>query len=186
MVRWTAPGLAWQAWDAPWEATEPIADTPANRASFEERRRRRTAPGKVRTRLEIDIRPGAQPGQTAAPRHLGWVSRYWVGEETGWLEVGIDICEEDAWGRGFGREALELWIDYLFRELPLRRVGLTTWSGNARMAALAKRLGLVLEARIRQARVVRGEVYDALKYGVLREEWQARTPRFSCQTGGSV
>lgn len=28
------------------------------------------------------------------------------------------------------------------------------------------------EARIRKARIVRGEYYDAIKMGILREEWE--------------
>ncbi len=41
---------------------------------------------------------------------------------------------------------------------------------------LAEKLGFVEEARFRKARVVQGEEYDSLGFGVLREEWQARYP----------
>lgn len=167
MVRWTRPDQAWQEWDAPWEPVQPLEDTPSARAAFAERCRAAAAdPDRVRTHLAVETASG--------DRHIGWVSRYWVDEKSGWLEVGLDICEADCWGKGFGGEALSLWLDYLFRRLPLRRVGLGTWSGNARMVALAHSLGFRVEARIRRAREVRGHLFDALRFGVLREEWEAR------------
>jgi putative hydrolase of HD superfamily len=41
---------------------------------------------------------------------------------------------------------------------------------------LAEKLGYRLEARFRKARVVDGVHFDALGYGILKEEWQARYP----------
>ncbi|RJQ05195.1 MAG: GNAT family N-acetyltransferase [Bacillota bacterium] len=165
IVKWTGPGLAWQRYDAPWEPVEPQADTPERREAFGLRCEAIRASGLPRTRLEIEAR--------GSERHLGWVNRYWVDERTGWLEVGIDICEETEWGRGYGREAMELWLDYLFDVLGLARVGLGTWSGNARMLGLAYGLGFRPEARVRRARIVDGIHYDAVKLGILRDEWRA-------------
>ena len=49
-------------------------------------------------------------------------------------------------------------------------------SGNHGMMRLAEKLGFLQEARFRKARIVRGEYYDGLGYGVLREEWRACYP----------
>lgn len=72
---------------------------------------------------------------------------------------------------GYGSEALGLWIDYLFKELPLVRVGLTTWSGNKRMIKVAEKLGMKLEGQLRKCRLYNGEYYDSIRMGILREEW---------------
>jgi putative hydrolase of HD superfamily len=108
---------------------------------------------------------------------VGRVTRYWQSEETRWLSVGIDIFFETRWGAGLGQQALGLWCEYLFGAMPsLARLDLRTWEGNERMARLARRLGFQEEARFRKARVVDGRYFDALGFGVLREEWKARFP----------
>ena len=103
---------------------------------------------------------------------LGEVSYYWKDERTLWLEVGIIIFNETNWGRGIGSVALPLWMDHLFKQKPeLVRLGLTTWSGNPGMIALAEKIGLKKEARFRNARAFEGVYYDSVSYGILKEEW---------------
>lgn len=103
---------------------------------------------------------------------IGAVNWYWKSEETLWMEVGIVIFNEDYWGRGIGHKALQLWIDEIFEAYPeLVRIGMTTWSGNKRMMALAEKLGFHCEAIYRMARIVDGEYYDSVSYGILKEEW---------------
>jgi RimJ/RimL family protein N-acetyltransferase len=110
--------------------------------------------------------------ETRAGRPVGTVTRYWADERTGWLEVGVGIYEARHWGRGYGSEALALWVDHLFESLPLRRIGLRTWSGNRRMMRLARRLGFVQEAVFREAYAAGGRVYDRVAFGLLRREWR--------------
>lgn len=110
-------------------------------------------------------------------RMIGQVSWYWISEETHWPALGIVIYDPQFWRRGIGYEALGLWSDYLFKTAPqFVRLDLRTWSGNAGMMRLALKLGYREEARFRMARVVDGQYYDGMGYGVLRDEWQARYP----------
>ena len=44
------------------------------------------------------------------------------------------------------------------------------------MIGLAQKLGYREEARFRKARIVDGEFYDGLGYGILRDEWTHRFP----------
>jgi RimJ/RimL family protein N-acetyltransferase len=105
---------------------------------------------------------------------IGEVNWYWKSEETRWMEVGLVIFDNRYWGKGLGASILVRWMDELFERFPdLVRLGLTTWSGNARMMHLATKVGLVQEACYRKARIVDDEYYDSLSYGILREEWQA-------------
>ena len=109
---------------------------------------------------------------------LGTVSSYWQSQETNWLSLGLALYDESTWGKGLGYEALGLWSQLILDSKPeLVRLDLRTWSGNIGMMKLAERLGYTLEARFRKARIVKGEYYDSLGYGVMREEWQVRYPR---------
>jgi Acetyltransferases, including N-acetylases of ribosomal proteins len=104
---------------------------------------------------------------------VGMVSAYYEdGDLSRWLEVGIVLYDATIWGQGVGRQALTQWLTFLFKRYPLPHIGLSTWSGNERMMALGERVGMQQEARIRQVRYVNGQYYDAIKYGVLREEWE--------------
>lgn len=117
---------------------------------------------KVRSHLIIEI-----DGEVK-----GKVGRYWVSEVTNWFEIGIVICDSAYWSGGYGTEAFRMWMDYLFSHLDTVRLGIGTWSGNERMMRLAAKCGMAEEARVRKARIVRGQYYDAIKMGILREEWE--------------
>lgn len=105
-------------------------------------------------------------------KFIGTVSSYWVDKNTNWLEIGIVIYDSDYWESGIGTEVFKIWINYLFEKNFVHRLGISTWSGNDRMISLAAKVGMIEEGRIRQARQVKGERYDAIKMGMLRHEWE--------------
>lgn len=85
--------------------------------------------------------------------------------------VGITIGERDRWGRGHGSDALRLLVGHLFGAYGLHRVELDTWSGNERAVRAFTRAGFREEGRRRDAVLVAGRRYDAVLFGMLREEW---------------
>lgn len=107
---------------------------------------------------------------------VGTVSFQWEDKNTRWLEIGIAIYSPQHWGASIGRKALVPWVEHLFNEFEIERVGLTTWSGNPRMIACAKAIGMQIEAQLRKVRYYKGEYYDSVKPGVLRDEWQELYP----------
>ena len=116
-------------------------------------------------RLEIDA---------VARGHAGWVTAYVHANDPHMTEAGITIVDDSLWNRGLGTEAFGLWVDYLFPAFNLTRLGFSTWSGNPRMIRVGEKLGFVTEGRIRRGCEVRGQFYDRVKMGLLRDEWQAR------------
>ncbi|WP_342039399.1 GNAT family protein [Gracilibacillus kekensis] len=106
---------------------------------------------------------------------IGYVTVYWIDKNSNWVETGIVIYDKNFWNGGYGSEAYKLWIDFLFNSTEFIRLGMSTWSGNIRMIKIAEKLGMKEEARIRKARVVNGEYFDAIKMGILREEWEKRS-----------
>lgn len=103
---------------------------------------------------------------------IGIVRRYWIDQSTNWLNIGICIYDPHYWSGGYGTEAFRLWIGYLFAQMDIVRLGISTWSGNERMIKLAKKQGMQHEGRIRKARLVNGRYYDSVNMGILREEWE--------------
>ncbi|MDR9826901.1 GNAT family protein [Vibrio sp. FNV 38] len=105
---------------------------------------------------------------------VGTVNSYWECESTRWLEAGVVIYDSQFWGQGIAATAIPLWVTYLFNNHDIERVGMTTWSGNPRMIALASKLGFQQEARLRKVRYYKGEYHDSIKFGMLRSEWETR------------
>jgi RimJ/RimL family protein N-acetyltransferase len=103
---------------------------------------------------------------------IGDVSRYSDKQNHYFWYVGIGICEDDYLNRGFGTEALRLWIDYLFTISDKHKLCLETWSFNPRMIRAAEKAGFVLEGRQREMRLWQDEWIDFMLFGILREEWQ--------------
>lgn len=104
---------------------------------------------------------------------VGTVSYQYVdGELKRWLEIGICIYQPEYWHKGIATVALSLWVDYLFEHVTdLPHIGFTTWSGNQGMMRVGEKVGMTLEARIRKVRYWDNQYWDAIKYGILREEW---------------
>ncbi|MGI6664955.1 MAG: GNAT family N-acetyltransferase [Christensenellaceae bacterium] len=63
----------------------------------------------------------------------------------------IDIGEKDFWGKGYGKEALSLLLDYAFYEMNLHRVSLNVYAMNKRALALYEKLGFQNEGCAREA-----------------------------------
>lgn len=89
-------------------------------------------------------------------------------------ELQIRIGEADARGRGYGREAVELLLDFAFKDLNLHRVELTVLAGNEPAIKTYLGAGFVNEGTLRQAAHIDGGYVDLVFMGILRDE---RTPR---------
>jgi len=158
--RWQTQG-EWLSLDAPWERTE--EDKQQNQG---EKKRKspdedRSAPQKMAVIADFTNKP------------LGWVTRYSKRNTFVW-HVGIDICEDEFLNRGYGTEALTLWVDYLFENSNYHKIGLDTWSFNPRMMKVAEKIGFIYEGRQREMQFWQDEWLDLIHYGLLRKEWEAR------------
>lgn len=87
--------------------------------------------------------------------------------------LGITIGDRAYWGRGYGREALRLLLDYAFRHRNVRRTWLTVNATNERAIRAYRACGFVEEGRLRQHVWSDGQYVDLVHMGLLREEWSA-------------
>lgn len=75
-------------------------------------------------------------------------------------------------GEGYGREAVSLAIDFVFRTYDVPGVGAAAYDFNDASQGLLESLGFTEEGRIREDRFVDGEYRDTIRYGLLRKEWR--------------
>ena len=118
--------------------------------------------------LEAD---DASPGQPTEDdvRPIGAVSV----EDVDWKrpELGYWLIPE-VHGQGYGKEAISLVIDYVFRTYDAPAVGAGAFDFNDASRGLLESLGFTEEGRRRKFMFVDGEHRDMVQYGLLREEWQ--------------
>ena len=92
----------------------------------------------------------------------------------GELEIGWRF-REDAWGRGYAREAAEASLGYAFDRLPSPRVVAITVPGNVPSWTLMQRLGMRHLPELDYADTRFGpELTPAIVHAVTRSEWEAR------------
>ncbi len=65
-------------------------------------------------------------------RHIGNVMYYNLDFQRREAEIGVTIGLREYWGRGYGTDLLQIFLRYLFKNLPLERIYLKTLDWNVR------------------------------------------------------
>jgi RimJ/RimL family protein N-acetyltransferase len=84
--------------------------------------------------------------------------------------LGISIGERDFWGKGYGRDAVRLLVDYAFRHHNLVKVCLTTTADNERAIRAYEAAGFEREGLLRRQVWSDGRYQDIIAMGVLRDD----------------
>ncbi|MDH5402419.1 MAG: GNAT family N-acetyltransferase [Candidatus Heimdallarchaeota archaeon] len=90
-------------------------------------------------------------------------------------DIGIGI-KESFWGKGYGHEAHELLLKFLFHNMGLQMVNWRTWSENHGSLKLAIKSGYTITVRSREAIFIDGKLCDYIGLQILREEYYERHP----------
>lgn len=131
-------------------------------------------------RLEVEfdtnIKNGGRDGMTfaieASGRFIGHCSLFQFHPTNRTCALGITIGDQEYWGHGYGRNALDLLLDYAFRLQNTRRIHLNVNSTNERAIRAYQACGFVEEGRLRQHVWNNGQYIDLVQMGILRDEWQ--------------
>nr|WP_300091277.1 GNAT family protein [Sedimentibacter sp.] len=84
----------------------------------------------------------------------------------------IGIGNNDLRGRGYGKEALKLLLDYGFYIKDFHRIQLNVLSFNERAISLYEKAGFIKEGTYREFVLRDNERYDLYLYGLLKSEWE--------------
>lgn len=87
--------------------------------------------------------------------------------------IGITIGDQRYWGRGYGRDAIRVLVDYGFRLLNLHRIWLDVHGRNERAQRAYRACGFVEEGRLRRHVWSNGRHDDLVYMGLLHSEWEA-------------
>ncbi len=86
-------------------------------------------------------------------------------------ELGIFIGNKKYWDKGYGREAVNLLLDFGFNILNLRNIMLTAYQYNPRALKCYEKVGFTEIGRRRKARQIGGNFYDEIFMDILTEEF---------------
>lgn len=87
--------------------------------------------------------------------------------------IGIVIGSTEHTGRGFGKEAMKLLIDFSFRELNLNRLELEVYDFNERAVRCYAACGFREEGRLRERIYRNGRYHDVICMAILKADWKA-------------
>jgi ribosomal-protein-alanine N-acetyltransferase len=96
---------------------------------------------------------------------------HWFAQPERFLEIGYDIVRSER-GKGYGTEAVQLMVDYLFLSKDAVRIQAFTDVRNKASQRVLEKAGFKREGTLRRAGFVRGQRADAYLYGIVREEWR--------------
>lgn len=90
-------------------------------------------------------------------------------------EFRIFLCRKDVQGKGIGEEVTRRITAYAFQRLNAHRVWGGTHSDNIAMQKCFLKAGYKEEGRLREELYCFGKYADAVRYGILEQEWKSRT-----------
>jgi RimJ/RimL family protein N-acetyltransferase len=96
--------------------------------------------------------------------HLDWTNRK--------ADIGVMIGEKDYWSKGYGTEAINLLLEYMFEELNLERIGLYCDEANLRAQRSYQKCGFRVEGKLRHYLFKNGEFIDDVMMSILRSDWE--------------
>jgi ribosomal-protein-alanine N-acetyltransferase len=116
------------------------------------------------------------------PNHIQWVvehegrivggtSIFEIDWKHGYGSTGTLIGDKTVWGKGLARELMQLRAQYVFTQLPLRKLKSGYIEGNEASARAQKAAGYREAGRWRQDQFVDGEWRDLILTELLREDW---------------
>jgi RimJ/RimL family protein N-acetyltransferase len=112
---------------------------------------------------------------------IGFIAHFYVLHVAGrQLEIGYSLVPSER-GKGYGTEATQLMVDYLFLSKDTMRIQAQTDPRNVASHKVLEKVGFKKEGTLRKSFFMRGEWRDAYIFSILREEWKepkilTRTP----------
>jgi len=88
-----------------------------------------------------------------------------------WWEIGFVLIPSER-GKGYGTEAVQIAVDYLFMSKGIVRIQAGTLIDNVASQKVLEKVGFKREGRIRKGIFSWGNWVDLYLYGILREEWE--------------
>lgn len=105
-------------------------------------------------------------------KHIGNIKLDAFDSSARTCQLGLLIGDKNSWGKGIGKEACRMAINYAFSELNMRKVLLAVYANNPNAKRLYESLGFKLEGTLREQVFANGEYFDKHYMGVFKSEFK--------------
>lgn len=105
-------------------------------------------------------------------RPVGTTAISFIDWKLGFGITGTIIGDKTVWGKGLGRELMQVRAEYAFTQLPLRKLKSGYIQGNDASARAQKAAGYREVGRWHRDRFVDGEWRDHILTELMREDWE--------------
>ncbi|MGE5375157.1 MAG: GNAT family N-acetyltransferase [Bacteroidota bacterium] len=85
--------------------------------------------------------------------------------------IGYEL-DPQYWNHGYASEAAHAIVDFGFSHFEVHRIWASLVADNVGSAHVLEKLGMRLEARLREKSYFKGRWWDALIYAILDDEWK--------------
>ena len=90
--------------------------------------------------------------------------------------LGIFIGDDSNRGKGYGKEAIKLLLEYGFNNLNLNNIMLSVYSFNKRAIKVYESLGFKKFGTRHKSHYFKGKFYDEIQMEILKEEYSEIEP----------
>jgi len=118
--------------------------------------------GNKHVRLGIFLLDGTAIGDVAL-QDIDWKNRS--------CSIGLGIAKIEYRSKGYGTEAVSIFLEYGFNNLGLERITANTLEQNKGAQHSLEKSGFILEGRERKAIYFAGRKWDRLNYAILKDEF---------------
>jgi RimJ/RimL family protein N-acetyltransferase len=96
----------------------------------------------------------------------------WIDQPHGDAYVWILIGERAYWGKGYGTDAMRVFMRYAFEEMNLHRLTLRVFGFNQRAIRSYEKCGFAHEGKSRGSMQRMGQRWDEFWMGITRADWE--------------
>ncbi len=105
-------------------------------------------------------------------RRVGVTAIHAIDWKDGHGTTGTTIGDKTVWGKGIGREVMQLRAAYGFVHMPLRKLKSAYFDGNEASAKAQAAAGYRVVGRYRAEHFMGGRYVDMIATELLREDWE--------------
>jgi len=103
---------------------------------------------------------------------IGWMPHYISSQNFGWVEIGYYLISKER-GKGYGTEAIQTIVDYLFLAKDIPRIQAVINVQNKASQRVLEKACFKKDGTLRKALWAgKGRWTDGYLYSILREEWK--------------
>lgn len=125
---------------------------------------RREVAGDSELQYTVTLKDGEPIGRLYAP----------INRERNRIHIDWIYIDREHQRKGYGRETIELFLNYCFNELNLEKVGIDHFVGHDIADSMYKKIGFSVEGTLRHHTKKNGVYMDLVFMSMLRDEFFAR------------